>query len=102
MKAERYYTPTHSPETLKAKPTGAPFGYYGSKQKIARKLISDLPPHNAWVEAFCGSAALTLAKPPSPIEIINDRDDQIGNEIAAYITRPFSKEFGDVLFRNVH
>jgi DNA adenine methylase len=38
-----------------------------------------LPPHNAWVEAFCGSAALTLAKPPAPIEVINDRDDQVVN-----------------------
>ena len=28
---------------------------------------------------FCGSAALTLAKPPAPIEIINDLDNEIVN-----------------------
>lgn len=56
-----------------------PFGYYGSKHRIASQIISTFPPHNAWVEAFCGSAAITLAKSPVPIEIINDMDDQIIN-----------------------
>jgi DNA adenine methylase len=56
-----------------------PFGYYGAKQRIAAQITRVLPPHNAWVEAFCGSAAVTLAKPPAPIEIINDIDDQIVN-----------------------
>lgn len=74
-----YCTPTHTLETLKAKPVKAPFGYYGAKQRIARKIIDTLPPHNAWVEGFCGSAALTLAKPPVPIEVINDADGQIVN-----------------------
>jgi DNA adenine methylase len=76
---EDYYTPTHTPETLKAKPVRPPFGYYGAKQRIARKIINSLPPHNAWVEAFCGSAALTFAKPPVPIEVINDYDGEIVN-----------------------
>ncbi len=56
-----------------------PFGYYGSKHRLAPKIVKDLPPHSAWVEAFCGSAAVTLAKPPAPIEIINDMDGQIVN-----------------------
>lgn len=56
-----------------------PFGYYGAKQRIAAQITRSLPPHNAWIEAFCGSAAVTLAKPPAPIEIINDIDDQIVN-----------------------
>jgi len=56
-----------------------PFGYYGAKQRIAAQITGSLPPHNAWIEAFCGSASVTLAKPPAPIEIINDIDDQIVN-----------------------
>jgi DNA adenine methylase len=56
-----------------------PFGYFGSKNKIALELCSILPPHNCWVEAFCGSAALTLRKKPALIEIINDTDDEIIN-----------------------
>lgn len=76
---EPYSTATHTSETLEVGPARAPFGYYGAKQRIARRIMEALPPHNAWVEGFCGSAALTLAKPPAPIEVINDADNQIVN-----------------------
>ena len=55
------------------------FGYFGSKASISKELISNLPPHNCWVELFCGSAALTLSKAPSSIEVINDLDNEITN-----------------------
>src|SRR5688500_14324847 len=61
------------------KKINSPFGYFGSKNKIALKLCADLPPHNCWVEAFCGSASLTLRKKPAPIEVINDISDEIVN-----------------------
>ena len=57
----------------------APFGYFGAKLRIASQIVHSLPPHNAWVEAFCGSAALTVAKSPAPIEVINDLDGDIVN-----------------------
>jgi len=63
-------------------PVGAaksPFGYFGSKQRLAVQIAHMLPPHNAWVEAFCGSAAVTMAKRAAPIEVINDADLQIVN-----------------------
>jgi DNA adenine methylase len=56
-----------------------PFGYFGSKNKITLQLCGQLPPHTCWVEAFCGSAALTLAKRKAPIEVINDIDGEIVN-----------------------
>lgn len=62
-----------------SRPVKAPFGYYGAKQRIASRIVAFLPPHNAWVEAFCGSAAITLAKPPVPIEVINDLDGNVVN-----------------------
>ena len=68
-----------TPVSMYGRPVGSPFGYHGSKLRIARWLVADLPPHNAWVEAFCGSAAVTLAKRPAPIEIINDVDGEIVN-----------------------
>jgi DNA adenine methylase len=66
-----------TPRSLR--PVSAPFGYYGSKQRLASKIVAKLPPHNAWVEAFCGSAALTLAKKPAPIEVLNDINGEIVN-----------------------
>jgi len=77
--SDPYLTPTHNDRSIKAKPAKAPFGYYGAKLRLARRIVHALPPHNAWVEAFCGSAALTLAKAPVPIEVINDLDGQIVN-----------------------
>ena len=56
-----------------------PFGYYGSKRRLAQRIANILPPHNAWVEVFCGSAAVTLVKAPSAIEVINDIDGRIVN-----------------------
>ena len=38
-----------------------------------------LPPHNCWVDLFCGSASLSLAKRAAPIEIINDIDKNVVN-----------------------
>ncbi|MBL7839363.1 MAG: DNA adenine methylase [Cyclobacteriaceae bacterium] len=61
------------------KRVNTPFGYFGSKNKIAIQLSHNLPPHSCWVEAFCGSAALTLSKRKSPIEVINDIDGEIIN-----------------------
>src|SRR2546423_13052363 len=55
------------------------FGYFGSKRRLAAKIQDRLPPHNAWVELFCGSAAMTLAKRPAPIEIINDINGDVVN-----------------------
>ena len=60
-----------------SKPVAPPFSYYGAKQRLASQIVAMLPPHNAWVEAFCGSAALTLAKPSAPIEVINDLNGHI-------------------------
>lgn len=74
MSNHRHNTNIHDSHIIKP-----PFGYYGAKQRIAARITKGLPPHNAWVEAFCGSAAVTLAKAPAPIEIINDLDDQVVN-----------------------
>ena len=64
---------------MQYKKIAPPFGYFGSKHKLALQLCENLPPHSCWVEAFCGSAALTLAKKPAPIEVINDIDNEIVN-----------------------
>jgi DNA adenine methylase len=77
--ADDYATPMSDMGKKEGDPVRAPFGYYGAKQRIAKQIVGALPPHYAWVEAFCGSAALTLAKLPAPIEVINDLDGQVVN-----------------------
>lgn len=70
-----------------AAPTKAPsatpsaFGYYGSKQRLAASILTFIPPHNCWVELFGGALAVTMAKEPANIEIVNDLDDNVVNAL---------------------
>ncbi len=61
------------------KKLNVPFGYFGSKNRLALKLCINLPPHNCWVEAFGGSASLTFSKKIAPIEVVNDIDSDVVN-----------------------
>ena len=62
-----------------SRPAMGAFGYYGSKQRLAKKILRYLPPHHCWVELCCGSAAITMAKKPARIEVINDLDHEVVN-----------------------
>lgn len=50
----------------------SPVPYFGSKQSIAPWIVSLLPDHGHYVEPFCGSLAVLLAKRPSHAETVND------------------------------
>lgn len=82
------YTRAPKETDLPPMPCRSPFGYFGAKLKLASKIVEMLPPHAAWVEVFCGSAAITCAKQPVPIEVINDLDGQIVNVFQQLRTNP--------------
>ncbi len=50
-----------------------PVGYFGAKTAIAAAL----PPHEHYVEPYCGSLAVLLAKRPARMETVNDLDCDI-------------------------
>lgn len=87
-RSQNYETAEQDPGNVGSAPVKPPFGYYGAKQRISAQIVSNLPPHNAWVEAFCGSAAITLAKPAAPIEVINDLDGNVVNLFTQLRERP--------------
>jgi len=49
-----------------------PLAYFGGKTTLAPKIASLLPDHLHYVEPYCGSLAVLLAKPPSRMETVND------------------------------
>jgi DNA adenine methylase len=56
-----------------------PLPYIGGKRRLARTIASLLPPHLAYVEPFAGGAQVFFHKSPSPVEVLNDIDDEIVN-----------------------
>ena len=56
-----------------------PIPYFGGKQTIAEQIIAAMPPHRHYVEPYCGSLAVLMAKPPVAHETVNDLDGEIVN-----------------------
>lgn len=51
--------------------------YFGGKITLAPQIVDTFPPHRHYVEPFCGSLAVLLAKPPSVYETVNDLDGDL-------------------------
>lgn len=53
--------------------------YVGSKWKMAKWIIQQMPEHNVYLEPFFGSGAVLFNKPAAKIETVNDIDGNIVN-----------------------
>ena len=54
--------------------------WLGGKRRLADKLIPLFPPHECYVEVFCGGAALYFLRPmPASVEILNDINGELVN-----------------------
>lgn len=56
-----------------------PFSWFGGKQWLTRIIHRYTPPHSCFIDLFAGSACILLAKPRTPIEVINDLDSGVVN-----------------------
>lgn len=52
----------------------SPILYFGGKGTLGPAIAGLLPDHQHYVEPYCGSLAVLLAKAPSPHETVNDLD----------------------------
>jgi DNA adenine methylase len=56
-----------------------PITWFGSKSRLAPKIVSQFAPHHTYCEPFGGSAAVLLAKPPAKVEVYNDINADLVN-----------------------
>lgn len=57
----------------------SPFKWVGGKSRLRKQIINILPSHTCYVEPFAGAAWILFAKPPSPVEVLNDKDQDLIN-----------------------
>lgn len=83
--------------------------YPGSKWRMADWIVSHMPKHKTYLEPFFGSGAVLFGKTPSPIETVNDLDENVTNlfklvrdfpeELARRISdTPYSRQEYDMTF----
>lgn len=54
--------------------------WLGGKRRLADRLIPLFPPHECYVEVFCGGAAIYFLRPsPAPVEVLNDVNGELIN-----------------------
>ena len=53
--------------------------YFGSKWRLAPKIIKIFPKHLSYIEPFCGTASILIRKEFSKLEIINDIHSDLTN-----------------------
>jgi DNA adenine methylase len=56
-----------------------PLPWIGGKRRVAKRLAALLPPHQTYVEPFCGGAQVFFNKNPSTVEVLNDLDGELVN-----------------------
>jgi DNA adenine methylase len=64
--------------------------WYGSKRTLAPRIVRELGPHKFYVEPFCGSCAVLLAKPVAGVETVNDLHGDLVN-LARVLASPLAE-----------
>lgn len=66
----------------------SPIKWVGGKSRFRTQIVSLLPQHSCYVELFAGGAWVLFAKPLSPVEILNDIDQELINFYRVLRERP--------------
>ncbi len=61
------------------KMVNSPIRWVGGKSRFRKFIIPLIPEHTCYVEPFAGGAWILFGKPPSPVEVLNDIDQELIN-----------------------
>ncbi|MEW5986490.1 MAG: DNA adenine methylase [Chloroflexota bacterium] len=61
------------------KMVNSPIRWVGGKSRLREQIIPIIPAHTCYVEPFAGAAWVLFGKPPSPVEVLNDIDQELIN-----------------------
>jgi DNA adenine methylase len=79
---------------------GSLVAWFGGKRTLAPTIVSELGAHSMYVEPFCGSMAVLLAKPPCSHDIVNDLHGDLIN-LARVIASDRWEELYNRLYRTL-
>jgi DNA adenine methylase len=67
----------------------------GGKRRLIKHILPMFPEHLAYVEPFCGGAAMFFAKPESKVEVVNDLNGDLVNlyRVLKYHLEEFLRHF---------
>jgi DNA adenine methylase len=71
------YTGPVSPGWEVKEPINSPFRWVGGKSRLRKYIIDLIPTHSCYLEVFGGAAWVLFGKKPSPVEILNDIDQEL-------------------------
>ena len=57
----------------------SPIRWVGGKSRFRKYIIPLIPEHTCYVEPFAGGGWVLFGKPPSPVEVLNDIDQELIN-----------------------
>lgn len=72
----------------------SPISWVGGKHRLRKHIIPLFPKHTCYVEVFGGSGTVLFGKPPSKVEVYNDKFDLLVNLFKVFKEKPdeFLKE----------
>lgn len=57
----------------------SPIKWVGGKSRLRKYIVPLIPAHTCYVEPFAGAAWVLFGKPPSDVEILNDKEQELVN-----------------------